>query len=1135
MPGKTQRSLFTAIMTNFDTAVEATEDALNSEGSATEENEKRKDSLKGKVTELNSAWQQLARDSINSDFVKTLLSTATGFVKLVDAVGGLTALTPAVISLIAALEFKKIASGASKLGITLKGVKEYLGVLSSLSKETGESMISVFLETRTSAEMLRLSLIGIGTAVSVAFMAINVAQGIYQKKAQAASDASQALQNKYTEEANELEELGKTYSELISKTNLSTDENNKLTQAIDTLNSKYGMNIDVTDKDTESIENNTKGIKENIIQKKKLAAIEKKDLALSKDDLGSKIWGGSGFTVESLKKAISLPLSQSAEESERFLLNLNKSGKVYGGKIGESINQTIGATTIAGYEENLRTQKELLTETTNKTKEQENALKSITDEYNKVIAIMTTGKEAYSGILDLFNQGIPITNSDALALYNLGLITRAQVNYVNDYNNASDEEKQKLAETQTSINNNAKALAGSQKTTQETVENIEKLNSEIDEMQKVYDSLHSAVDEYNSNGYLTIDTLQSLLSLSPEYLANLSMQNGQLQVNNMSLEDQVNALKYNAIAQLEAAKAADLNALSQGKMKNVSAGAKQAIAGIGNTAVQTGAQVLSSAASFENFASRVLGAVNKLKAAAGQSFLGKWTENAKSKEQKAVENYYNNLEDTIKNLKVDTTHIGTSGKSGGRKSGGGKSGGGKSGSSKSSSETYKAEVDALYAYNNALDIAKDRVDALNDALKNTDNYEEQEKYIRQLINATNDQIARTNDLKNAQVGQINSYINQLRQQGFAIDYNASKNELYINNMQHLADFTGDNAKNVEKIIKKIQELNKDNRSLDGSIRDLTKSTKDYYDKLADLPEEKLKKFKELLKDFQQSQLDQVQNQITDLEHAMKQDPRLKALEEQIEALENQNDELDKQKELEEKLLAVEEAKEKLANQRRQKTVQIYREGIGWTWESDIQEIEDAQKDLEDAQKDLNDKIKQDQLDALKAEKDALEKSYQDKIDVLQDFLDEQNYQIDKANRNAIQTFQKLQEEMVKFGLDNAQYLSQATNWLNNYNTALASLNNTVNSLMGSATANGTLYSSSMQDRISTALSSIMPEITSTGLTLGNVDFNKISGDNSGQTIYIDKIELPNVKDVDDFVEALKDLPRIASSNVTNRT
>lgn len=901
---------------------------MNSSGSAMKENETYVNSLKGKLSDLNSAWQQLAKDSINSDFVKMLLSAVTGFVKLVDAVGGLTALTPAVISLIAALEFKRIASGASKLGIVLKGVKEYLGILSSLSKETGKSMISVFLETRTSAEMLRLSLVGIGTALSVAFMAINVAQGIYQKKAQAASDVSQALQDKYTEEANELEELGNTYSELISKKSLSADEDNKLSQAIDTLNSKYGMNIDATDKDTESIENNTEAIRDNAKAKKEAAAIEKRESVLSEDSLGDKIFG-SGFTVESMKNALKKPIKSAFEEGyEEFRLNLSKQGVRYEDVINPSSPpaQTIGASTIAGYQENLQREITLREQVTDRTKEQEKALQTIRDEYNKVNKIVTTGKEAYSGILELYKQGIPITNSDALALYNLGEITRDQVSYVNDYNNASEEEKNKLAEKTVKTESNTQALDENQKKIQEVATNTENLNKEIDEIQKAYDALHSAVDEYNSNGYLTIDTLQSLLSLSPEYLANLSMQNGQLQVNNMSLEDQVNALKYNAIAQLEAAKAADLNALSQGKMENVSAGAKQAIAGIGNTAVQTGAQVLSSAASFENFASRVLGAVNKLKAAAGQSFLGKWTENAKSKEQKAVENYYNNLEDTIKNLKVDTTHIGTSGKSGGRKSGGGKSSGGKSG--KSASETYKAEVDALYAYNNALDIAKDRVDALNDALKNTDNYEEQEKYIRQLIDALNDQIAKTNDLKNAQTNQINDYINQLRQQGFSIDYNASKNELYINNMQHLADFTGDSAKNVEKIIKKIQELNKDNRSLDGSIRDLTKSTKDYYDKLADLPEEKLKKFKELLKDFQQSQLDQVQNQITDLQYAMEQDVRLKALEEQIEALENQNDELDKQKELEEKLLAVEEAKEKLANQRKQKNIQIFRENQG---------------------------------------------------------------------------------------------------------------------------------------------------------------------------------------------------------------
>ncbi len=270
---------------------------------------------------------------------------------------------------------------------------------------------------------------------------------------------------------------------------------------------------------------------------------------------------------------------------------------------------------------------------------------------------------------------------------------------------------------------------------------------------------------------------------------------------------------------------------------------------------------------------------------------------------------------------------------------------------------------------------------------------------------------------------------------------------------------------------------------------------------------------------------------------MKNDPRIKQLEAQIDALENQNDELDKQKELEEKILAVEEAKEKLANARKQKNVQIYTEESGWIWTEDIDAIKDAQDELKDAQDDLNDKIKQDEKDRLEAEKDALEKSYQDRIDALQNFLDEQNYQIDKANREGIQSFQDLQNEMAKFGLDSAEYLGKASEWLNNYNKSLADLNNTVNNVLSSSTAatDGMIYSSAVQDRITQALSSLLPNTTSTGLSLNSISYDKIGASGDNQSIYINNIELPNVENANEFVEALKDLPRMASTQATMRT
>lgn len=68
--------------------------------------------------------------------------------------------------------------------------------------------------------------------------------------------------------------------------------------------------------------------------------------------------------------------------------------------------------------------------------------------------------------------------------------------------------------------------------TDELKEKLSDLNSAIDSIQSAYDTLNSAVEEYNSNGgQLSIDTIQSLLSLSDEYLACLQVENGQLSLN----------------------------------------------------------------------------------------------------------------------------------------------------------------------------------------------------------------------------------------------------------------------------------------------------------------------------------------------------------------------------------------------------------------------------------------------------------------------------------------------------------------------------------------------------------------------------------------------------------------------------
>lgn len=1103
--GKTQRSLFTAIMTNFDSAVGATEAALKSEGSALTENTKRMDSLQGKTQQLQSAWQDFARNTIDSGMVKSILTLGTEILKFANTdmgrfilvIGTATTAIGLLKKAFTAEHLLKFAGGFNVLtqavaaGTAAFNVQSAAGGVFSASMYAGAASVEAFTKALLASPLFGaavggLAIYGIIKAMNTLVPQMKDLEDATEKSTQAYEDA----QAKTKQVKSELEGVNSQIDQLQKKGKLSiTDE-----------------------KDLENLKNEKKELQDELEIYQKLEKAKKDAAAV---DIKKELEYISNnpidfFNVDEAEKSI--------EDAKKILKDAGSSIASSLGSDRENIRRET-KDMIAAYKElaeEISKQKEKMAKESVVSEDDQKKLEEMENVYAQIGGHLSENAEKFKDWSDTLEGGGEQAEG-----------TKENVDYLRQ---SIYDAIGTMDDSTEATENATNAQTEYQKQLEDTQGTLDATSESLDNLQEIYSTLTTAVDEYNSNGYLSIDTLQSLLSMSDQYLSALSMENGQLVLNTTALDQMTDSMIAAKVQEMQAAAVADIYALAQGNVNQMSTLAQTAVNNLGNDASAMGQQFASAVPNINKFTETILQA----KAAAGSDTT---VENFDQKANAILSSY--------QNLYKNVTSLGSgrhryTGKSTGRKSSGGsgkKSGSGSKSSSKSTKEEYKAEIDTLYAYKNALDNAKDSVDKLNDALKDTDNFNEQEKILRQLIDATNNQINKTNELKNAQSAQMNNYINQLRAQGFAIDYNASKNELFINNMQHLADFSGDTAKNLEKLIKKIQDLNDDNRKLDGSVRDLRSDVKDYYEQLGDIPEKKLKKFNELMKEFQQGRLDQIQNQIDDIQHEMDNDPRLKQLEEQIEALENQNDELDKQKELEEKLLAVEEAKEKLANANKQKTLQVYREGQGFVWETDPDTIKDAADELKQAQDDLNDKIKQDQIDQLQAEKDALEKSYQDRIDALQKFLDEQNYQIDKANREGIQSFQDLQKELAKFGLDSAQYLGKATDWLNNYNKSIADLNNTVNGILSSSSqaTDGLIYSSAVQDRINQALSSIIPVTTQTGLKLNQIDYDKIKGNTDNQSIYINNIELPNVKDIDDFVEALKDLPRMATSQSTMRT
>lgn len=95
-------------------------------------------------------------------------------------------------------------------------------------------------------------------------------------------------------------------------------------------------------------------------------------------------------------------------------------------------------------------------------------------------------------------------------------------------------------------------------------EQLEKTMGIIDDIQSAYKTCSTAVEEYNKYGYMSVDSLQSLLQMDDEYLNTLELVNGKLQVNQSAYADLL-ATQY-AQAQMEAISQAisELNAIAKG-------------------------------------------------------------------------------------------------------------------------------------------------------------------------------------------------------------------------------------------------------------------------------------------------------------------------------------------------------------------------------------------------------------------------------------------------------------------------------------------------------------------------------------------------------------------------------------------
>lgn len=501
--GKYNINVLTAELSNFGQAINATDTAINSAGSAQEEYTKSLDSISKKIESLKGAFQEFVYgDGGLSSFIKLILDAVTTILKFANSdVGG------------AIIKISALAVGIILLSKGFDALKKSM-VLTSLDHFVAWAGVAT-----SGVEGLKIAFDQLKGSIltNPLFIGGIVIAGI-------------AKFIKYCKEnADSVENLTKKVNEL-------KEETKSLQSEYDTLSSKQ----DLTKSEERRLELLKAQIEANkiLIQQEAQKAYETQYAEQSgATDVSKASYGGRRVHVDS---------------GEEELTEIDKSIQKY-----NELNET-KSKSVEQDDEIIAKKSELV--------------QSLSEEAERLETAKNNGADIYEDdeerleqiydIIDAYNKEAKATNNST--------------NATEDSTDAMDENEDSADDTATALENLAKSVglstdelkaqsesAGMSVQAYADMKNgMDSFNDSIDGIQSAYGTLKSAVDEYNASGEMSLDTLQALLALDPEYLSMLQEDGNQLSINEVAIRNKVIAQAEEAKQTIYNTAIAKLNALA---------------------------------------------------------------------------------------------------------------------------------------------------------------------------------------------------------------------------------------------------------------------------------------------------------------------------------------------------------------------------------------------------------------------------------------------------------------------------------------------------------------------------------------------------------------------------------------------
>lgn len=944
---KTRAQVAAAILNNFSTAINATETAYNSAGSAAEENAKVLESLNGHIQAFKAEWESLVNSKTTQDTLKFFIDLGTNIIKIIKDLGGLKTVLISTLAIFALIKGESIIS----LGKTFVMLAHNIQYANSVTI----GLQNTFSKTTLGVAKLGLAITALIALYSALKNLVEYLDGAYDRQREELSN----LNNKITENNNKL-----------SKVNSQLEENNKKIIEIN----KHPLDIiNKNTLDTLKQENKElltqKALLEEIVDEKNKLAGEATQESLTTKRVNDELFKGTGISDErggysefrgsyhgkyTFLEETQLLLNRKKEILEA--LNNGEFSKsdwefqLTGVKTSEQLNQELSNTNnlLAEHMAQLDEDSSKLSKNNSEQKETIDVINGLVDQYLKMDVLSNDFNE----FDEIFKKATDENKQKMKELIDEGNFTvKSFEEYfprLTVWFNAIGLSTQDVVDKITNLLQKTDEVANDAS----VEEKLSNIYTEIESVSVKYKDLSNAVTEYNNNGKLSVETMSNLLQKYPDYLAVLETEGYSIEVVNNLLKNEIQ-LKIN-----------------EARQENESA--LQAKFGTDVKYEEAKARVENARAIYEE--------VKAFQALHGGIYGPDNTERLLKDQEEALAKY----EATEKKLSLLEKSL----------LNGFGSGGGSSGANKTTDTWKEAFTKAYNDLKNRRD--RDLIDTetyykelreLNDQY-----FKDREKYAEEYAKYELELYKGIKEVFKEQIEDMQHAITMLENQGADKEVIIAKYKEVQDKLHEQAEYY--RSLNLEGNKDLIDDLSEQWWKYQKNIENLQKEITENLKKELDEQLDKLKDRFEALRDVA---LDTIEKQIDEKEAWLEEQNDL--LDEQIDKYKDETDNLEDQKEIEEKLLKIEEARKKLAEAKNKK-VRVYREGQGFVYETDFDAVNAAQTQLDELLEDwqlFQEKARiQDIVAQLEAEKQANKDRVNKEIEDLNKLKDAWDKSLDLA-------------------------------------------------------------------------------------------------------------------------------------------